>query len=139
MTPTTQEYLHDPSQGQTGDCVRACLATLLDLPLGEVPHFAQLHPDTRKFDRAINAWLGHRGLAHLEANPFDFDWTMRDGTDVYHLIYGPSPRGQGVLHAVVGRNGRIEFDPHPDRSGLAGEPSEWTWGFLIHAGSSRSA
>ena len=43
-----------------------------------------------------------------------------------------SPRFPGELHCVVGRNGKIVFDPHTDRSGLAGDPKEWLTGFIIN-------
>ena len=36
----------------------------------------------------------------------------------YHLICGPSPRGGGMSHATVGRNGEIVHDPHPDGTGV---------------------
>lgn len=39
--------------------------------------------------------------------------------------------GGGLLHAVVGKNGQIVFDPHPSKAGLAGDPSEWTFDYLI--------
>lgn len=50
---------------------------------------------------------------------------------VYHIISGPSPRGNGVYHAVIGLNGQVHFDPHPSRAGLAGDPSEWTFDLLV--------
>ncbi len=38
MTPLTQRYLHNPPETY-GDCYRACIASLLDLGLDDVPHF----------------------------------------------------------------------------------------------------
>ncbi len=37
--------------------------------------------------------------------------------DFYHIIIGPTNRGS-VYHGVVGRKGKIVFDPYPDDSGL---------------------
>jgi hypothetical protein len=50
---------------------------------------------------------------------------------IYHVISGPSPRIKGGHHAVVGCNGRVSFDPHPSRAGLAGDPSEWHFSMLV--------
>jgi hypothetical protein len=36
MTPVDQEFLKE--RGEPGDCWRACIATILGLPLAEVPH-----------------------------------------------------------------------------------------------------
>lgn len=54
--------------------------------------------------------------------------------DIYHEISGPSPRGNGVYHAVVGRNGEVVHDPHPSRAGLAGDPATWEYCYLVKAG-----
>lgn len=44
FTDTTQRY-HDGEDVTPGDCWRACLASLLEVPLAEVPHFIHLYPD----------------------------------------------------------------------------------------------
>jgi hypothetical protein len=49
--------------------------------------------------------------------------------NVYHQISGPSPRGQGIWHAVVGCNGQIVHDPHPSKAGLL-DPEQWQYAIL---------
>jgi hypothetical protein len=107
-----QEFMHDPDNGVYGDCMRACIATLLSLPIQDVPHF--LHDcDYDKFDERVNEFLASRGLCLVD--------TLADATDFYHLIYGYTVRG--TYHAVVGKNGNIVHDPHPSKAGLV--DGEW--------------
>lgn len=130
MTPVDQEFLHDPEIGQSGDCQRAVIASLLDLPISEVPHFLQeANAGGAGFYCRIGDFLEVRGLEMLwHASPI---YHLKEGVDVYHDIMGPSPRGNGLFHAVVGCNGKIVHDPHPDKTGLAGDPSKWRHSFLV--------
>lgn len=46
----------------------------------------------------------------------------------YHVVVGPSPRG-AYNHAVVGLNGKIVHDPHPDGGGLL--DGAWVHGLFL--------
>jgi hypothetical protein len=50
---------------------------------------------------------------------------------MFHIVSGPSPRFPELLHSVVGLNGHVVWDPHPDHSGLTGDPQDWTFDFLV--------
>lgn len=130
MTPQDQEFLHDPENGVYGDCVRAVIASLLDLSIKDVPHFADtLQTDVYGFYDHIESFLEKQGKAIAwNAKPA---YHLRKGQPQYHCISGPSPRGRGVYHCVVGQDCEIAFDPHPSRAGLAGDPAEWQHGFLL--------
>jgi hypothetical protein len=41
---------------------------------------------------------------------------------VYHILTGTSPRDPNVRHSVIGLDGAVEHDPHPDGRGLANGP-----------------
>jgi len=128
MTPVDQEFLHLPEQGQQGDCMRAALASLLDLPIAEVPHFAQLDADGKgNFWLLVAEFCRRQGFAFVMMRGA-FLWA---DDVIYHLISGPSPRNPGGTHAVVGQNGLVHFDPHPSRAGLDGEPSDWHHYLLV--------
>jgi len=86
------------------DCVRASVASVLGLPLCAVP---ELPEDDRQYDR-LAEWLACHGLSLREVAP----GTARG----YSLLSGVSPRL--VRHSVVGRGGRVLFDPHRSRAGL---------------------
>jgi hypothetical protein len=130
MTPRDQEFL--AVAGQPGDCARAVIASLLDLPMAEVPHFlADSDRTAFGFYSLIEDFLEERGLSmDWQSSPIYY---LKSGQDVYHWISGPSPRGNDMSHAVVGLNGAIVHDPHPSRAGLLGEPENWKHSFLIKA------
>ena len=131
MTPVDQEFLHDPDNNQYGDCQRAVIASLLDLPISEVPNFNQIaQGDPTVFYDQIQKFLQPFGYGWLTLAPGVQHIFFGEGSDCYHEISGPSPRNNG-WHAVVGKNGSIEFDPHPEKSGLAGERHEWQMSYLV--------
>lgn len=102
----TQTILAGQVAGVYGNCVQASVATMLDLPLDAVPHFA--HFDW--WQGALEFWARGKGLT--------CHWVY--GTDIpdgLAMVCGTSPRGYG--HAVVGQAGSIIWDPHPDRTGLS--------------------
>ena len=124
MKRLTQTILADPARPDVqGNCLQAALASILDLPLVEVPHFVQDDhdhpddPDWHWYSRML-AWLTARGL-HLRDG---------DGAPPGSLVLalGKSPRGLG--HVVIQRDGETVHDPHPDRSGLVSV--ETTWRFM---------
>lgn len=128
MIPVDQQFVHDPENGQHGDCMRACIASLLELPIADVPHFAQIDAEGKgDFWFAVTAFCRSKGYAFVTMRG-RFVWSE---DPIYHVIAGPSPRGNGVYHAVVGLNGQVHFDPHPSRAGLAGDPSGWTFDLLV--------
>ena len=135
MKPVDQEFVHKPEEGQFGDCQRAVIASLLELPIQEVPHFyVESDGDAVLFWELVQTFVGGHGYAYLSvpATSGIAFYGLYDG--VYHEISGPSPRGNGTYHAVVGCDGEIVHDPHPSRAGLAGGPSEWTYSYLVKRG-----
>jgi hypothetical protein len=125
MKPVDQQVLHDAEHGIRGDCFRACLASILELPPESVP--MAFNPNGWR--GVINAWLAPLGLFYFDIRADD---PMCEGllhASPYHIITGPSPRGGGVRHAVVGHRGVIEHDPHPTRAGLLG--GDRSYGFLL--------
>lgn len=108
MRPVTQSILHDDPQRRPGDCLRAAVASLLELPLLAVPHFV-LHSDWRQRMTAFCLGHGYRATAQDPNLEPDLDCA-------YGIALGPSPRG--VQHAVCWVDGRMAHDPHPSRAGL---------------------
>lgn len=113
MTPQRQTLFGAPR----GDCFRAALASLLDLPLASVPNFVE----AAYWWQELEAWLGARGY-----DPMRLPWPPPTGVTWqpggYYLASGESPRDHALRHAVVYLDGRLAHDPHPDGTGLAGEP-----------------
>lgn len=98
-------------QVEHDDCVRAVVASLLELPLVDVPHFTRLGPHWWEH---MTCWLHAHGVALMAVEPDD----LRPGEHYY--VSGPSPSGYigpGVflhdgLHAVVYRDERLAHDPN---------------------------
>jgi hypothetical protein len=132
MTPADQEFTHAPEAGQYGDCQRAVIASLLDLPISAVPHFLQeAQGDPSIYWEKLQAFVRSHGFAYFTVPARTGGAFYGYEGDVYHEISGPSPRGNGVSHAVVGRNGEVVFDPHPSRAGLSGDSASWEYAFLV--------
>ena len=134
MTPQDQEFIHTPEIGQYGDCQRAVIASLLNLPISEVPHFNGIaKEDPLVFWEALQSFCKSHGYVYLTVPARSVFAFYGLDEDVYHEISGPSPRGNGITHAVVGKGGHVVFDPHPSKAGLAGDSSEWEYSFLVRA------
>lgn len=93
MKPVAQSILPTEDAPLKGNCFAACLASLLELPLGAVPHVME-HPDWRE---RTNAWLAGMALATVEVC-----------IDTEDAVLFPLP--PGMLLIVTGRTGR-----HPER------------------------
>lgn len=111
MKPVDQEFLSDPENGVIGDCVRACVASILSLPIAEVPHFVAERSAT--WAAYLDEWLWDLGyeiriLGH-EENP-----------DYPILVVGGSPRSPHISHMVIMNKGVVVHDPHPSRAGIVG-------------------
>lgn len=128
MKPVTQTIL-----GENGNCFEACLASILECDLGEIPYFGAY--DTNEglaWGRAVNAWLKGRGLQYLEVSPgSNFLWEY---VDTYHLLIGPTERSTTIYHAVVAKSGKEVHDPHPDKVGLLKADRSNRIGVLVFTG-----
>lgn len=127
MTPLKQANRHKPSEGIWGDCHRAAIASIFDLPLGDVPNFGDGGPDGYEFARRERAWLAGVGMVpiHVVYNddlPAILRCVKALNPDVYYLIGGRSRTGVG--HTVVGFNDAIVHDPSLDDSGIVGPMEE---------------
>lgn len=112
MTPTRQTiFVADHPKGY-GNCQSAAMASVLDLPLGEVIDTTSDEVRDAGFWPPIHDWLKTRGLKIVVVPPGD---PRLQGS--YSIGAGPSPRGP-FYHAVVCKNGRMVFDPHPSDDGV---------------------
>ena len=104
MIPVTQTRT-----GADGNCFAACLASILEIPLRSVPDFG----DGDDFLEQAADFLAKHGLYYVQIPPNDAAFAAMCGAgDIFHTIEGTSPRGG--QHAVVGLNGEMVWDPHPE-------------------------
>lgn len=111
MTPVMQTRF-----GEEGNCMTACIASLLDLPIESVPYF--LGEDD--FFGSVSAFLESKGYEYhsfIKGDEIE-DWKKAPGVDGYFIVAGESPRMPGVQHAVIFKGQEMFFDPHPDKTGI---------------------
>lgn len=107
-----------------GNCFAACVASLLGLPVKEVPNFCYLYEDAEWYDEFLK-WLKPRGWAALTqefgADPEGlFAWIDRCAPGIPYIAGGPTSRG---MHCVLYLGRVLLHDPNPharksDRVGL---------------------
>jgi hypothetical protein len=114
----------DPNR--QGNCLSACIATYLDVPLDQVPHFAEYLPD--EGDAWWHLFIGFMAGRGLWPVQLDDPHDALPGEVTF--VCGPSERG--VLHQVLYRDGVLFHDPHPSRAGLLGVTEVLVWRPIRH-------
>lgn len=102
-----------------GDCFRACVASIFEMLIKEMPNFWEQTQDAEIFWKLNDDWItrnkGFRCVTFL------FEPENRHLVDgILCIAIAKSPRGE-VDHAVIWKDGIIH-DPHPSNAGLAEEP-----------------
>ena len=115
MKPISQSI-----KGKHGNCLQACLASLLELKLADVPNFPAMKDDEKgKYPvwwLEMQAWLRQRGLCYI-------DMALTDKTPLQPMPWAPSVlffglTKNGVKHCLCGeiRDARLfpTWNPDPD-------------------------
>jgi hypothetical protein len=114
-----------------GNCVSACVASLLSRPLEEVPHFGE---EGLALGDTLEDGVGHgvawraMMLGYMAANgyaPVELDDVDQAEPGEYLFVAGLSPRG--VMHQVIYRDGLLWHDPHPSHDGLVDVREVLAW------------
>lgn len=127
MNPVFQSEPGDAQRIRAGDCFRACVASILELPLPDVPHFFAGQRAgtvmTPTLETAMQDWFHRLGLG-LVMIPIQAD-TPNEAMGIfgnryprlYYILIGQSIKG--VNHAVVCRGPYMAHDPARPAMGLA--------------------
>ena len=106
------------SCGGRGDCMRATIASLLDLELEAVPHFILLPEHLWNYVLTMFLWSlgwsyeGCMSYSKTESNILN----MEDSFNGYFYASVPSRNFEGKTHAVViNINGVVIHDPSPTK------------------------
>jgi hypothetical protein len=108
--------------GDHGNCFAACVASIFELSLGDIPDFCNLPPD---WWEGFQKWLKERGFCAIEIRlePKCLVWSE----GCICILSGISPRENSRSHSVIAKtthNGfEYVFDPHPDNTFLSDEPT----------------
>lgn len=100
MKPVFQTVFGKPN----GNCFAACIASILEMDLADVPNFCKGDNPEWMFD--LNEWLYQFGLGALTVTfqddiPIKKGWCCAGG-------HGPT----GVMHEVVMKNLKMVHNPH---------------------------
>lgn len=110
MKPVRQNVLYSDDGIQNGNCLAACFASLLEIPLWMVPPFDQMF-GRGDWNIRIDQWL--------EVLGYEREWLDGHQVDLlpeFYIATGKSLRG--VRHAVVYRCGKLAHDPHYSDAGV---------------------
>ena len=114
-TGVTQTILAG-TPGRQGNCIQAAVATLLSLPLDEVPHFAESDGDWVEDMVAFARKHGHSIVWRHGGPP----------APAQGLAFGPTIRSADITHAVAIVDAEV-WDPHPSRAGLTSVSTYVDW------------
>lgn len=108
------EFVDQTEYGKAGNCLTACVASLLDIPIAELPNH-QGEDWLERWNEKLASYNAHLiEIADPEA--------VQPG---YSILSGLSPRGKW-LHAVICLDGKMVHDPHEDRTGIReGKRVDW--------------
>jgi hypothetical protein len=129
VIPVDQTQFAITTDERAGNCMQAVLASLLELPLDDVPNFAAIESDEPgKWFLALDDWLHDRGLGIVViyfGGPDAPEGKLPSAYFPNGLLCVLAGRSKGGPwgHVVVGKideEGRAEIvhDPNPARTGL---------------------
>jgi hypothetical protein len=116
MTPVKCRVKHDPDEGTYGDCVRACIASLLEFDAEQVPHFFDHGSDGVIGQSRIEDWLSKVGytpfFVHVDGASHTLDDVLQymgtHNPNAHYMLYGRTSSGD---HVVVAQGNKIVHDP----------------------------
>ncbi len=104
-----------------GQCLNACFATLIGVPLSEAPKIYQHEQDDpTPYLRRVRRWLARHGYSIM-----GFEGRPDICANAVHIAMGDSPRPTECSHAVIKRGTKIIHDPHPSGAGIVGHRYSW--------------
>lgn len=131
MTPDICRVKNDPPHSY-GDCLRACIASMLDLPTEEVPHFVHDGCEPEVTFTRVREWLAERKLVPM----FSGYPTNETPEDILFFMGTTNPGVHYILfsanHAVVGCGNEIVHDPAWIKESLAPPSDMWITMVLTH-------
>ena len=101
-------------EGEKGDCFRACLASLFDFKIEQVPNFFDTSNETELWWKAVRDWLRPLGFGIMSLETKDKLYlSLFEG---YFIVCGKTFKG--LDHATIWKNGEMVHDPHYSGLGL---------------------
>ena len=98
-------------QANGGDCMRACVASLFNIALSEVPDLSD-----HGWQTELREWARPRGYGFVTIECPNEDVFRDSFSDGFLIVAGQSARDR--LHAVIYKDGKLWHDPHPASTGI---------------------
>lgn len=99
-----QKNIHDDV---LGDCLRACICSLLEISDKDMPNFVEYEDYIQKIYDFFRMNNLNYIICSSDKEPEDVD---------YYMVWGTSPRG--VKHSVIYKQSKLVHDPHPKGGGV---------------------
>jgi hypothetical protein len=115
MIRVYQTIISDEEKGIHGNCFPACIASILELRLDEIPKLQDMGSN---WFPVLWDFLISRGFTCFGTGRKEEVGSYRKGVDGYYIVNGKSPRGFKRGHSVVFYEGKLVHDPHPSGLGL---------------------
>lgn len=124
---------HQPEAGLYGDCMRACVASIMDIANPEdVPHFAHDGCDGETAHARMQEYVSSLGFACFSIGTgLDREALMAEMAlqpDFHYMLFGATHAGN---HVVVCRGGEVVHDPAWSRSPMVGPGSSGVWSIVV--------
>lgn len=138
MIPVQCQIATNIARNTYGDCVRACIASILELPAQDVPHF-YYDGDGKEGMKRAREWLNARSQS-LFVTFYPGDTEVADllnivgeqNPDTHYMLFGVA-EGEGN-HCVVCQNNEIVWNPAWFGSKINGPLSDiGVWGVGVIA------
>ena len=108
-----EKKVYQTKFGKTGNCLHACLATLLGLSIADLPDVDTYDWQIR-LDLLQNYLIEHHELYILTSTTTEEISKLTYGSII--IVCGETSRG--LMHAVLYQDGKLYHDPHPDNIGI---------------------
>lgn len=138
MTPVHCRVKHSPEDGLYGDCLRACVATIMDREPEQVEHFADGGVDAETINDRMVEWLGKEGYAPFWCH-YDPDYTLAElmemqsaqNHNTVYMLFGLTSDDEP--HVVVCKGGYVVHNPSWYPNPLVAPGRHGAWSVMVIA------
>jgi hypothetical protein len=117
---------------ENGNCFNACVASILELDLDDIPDFGAAIEGVDWMTN-LNNWLRPKDLCYFEGRlSYDENYdNFFSDKDFYFIATGPTNRSRDILHSTVYRKGMLVHDPLPRGEGILKEKIGLRFGVFV--------
>lgn len=134
MKPVHCRVKHDPPHTH-GDCLRACVCTIMELEPEHVDHFAEGDPDTPTLVERMRTWGKRHGVT-----PYVISYPGVPIEELLAFVGSQNPTAPYILiggtedgsdHSVVCRGDHIAWNPAWAGGWITGPASSGMWDVIL--------